>query len=127
VTEPEFTRELRELIDHHLGSIDEIEVLLTVFARRGELMAPADVATATQKPESAAREHLKQLAARGFVVHHEMDDAYSYPTRAGDTDGAIEQLSRMYNERPVTLIRALYDRPSTAVRSFADAFRLRHD
>ncbi|HUF66366.1 MAG TPA: hypothetical protein VMM17_10380 [Gemmatimonadaceae bacterium] len=127
MTEPEFTRALRDLIDHHLGSIDEIEVLLAVFAKRGELMAPASVSAAAQKPEPVAREHLKQLAGRGFVVHHASDDAYSYPVRAAEVDEAIEQLSRMYHQRPVTLIRALYDRPSTAVLSFADAFRLRRD
>ncbi len=127
MTEPDFTRELRDLIDHHLGSIDEIEVLLAVFAKRGELMAPPAVAAAAQKPESVTREHLKQLASRGFVVHHESEDAYSYPTRPAEVDEAIEQLSRMYHQRPVTLIKALYDRPSTAVLSFADAFRLRRD
>lgn len=127
MTDTEFTRELRDLIDHHLGSIDEIEVLLALFARRGELMSPASVGAAAQKPESVAREHLKQLAVRGFVVHHETDDAYSYPTRAAEVDEAIDQLSRMYHQRPVTLIKALYDRPSTAVLSFADAFRLRRD
>ncbi|CAN5339165.1 hypothetical protein BH23GEM2_BH23GEM2_06790 [soil metagenome] len=127
MTEPQFTRELRDLIDHHLGSIDEIEVLLAVFAKRGELMAPSAVGVAAQKPESVVREHLKQLAGRGFVVHHESQDAYSYPTRTADVDDVIEQLSRMYHERPVTLIKALYDRPSIAVLSFADAFRLRRD
>lgn len=127
MTDPEFTRELRDLIDHHLGSIDEIEVLLAAFARRGELLSASTVAAATQKPESLAREHLQELAGRGFLVHHESENAYSYPLRAADVDQAIEQLSRMYHQRPVTLIKALYDRPSTAVLSFADAFRLRRD
>jgi hypothetical protein len=31
----------------------------------------------------------------------------------------------MYNQRPVTLVRALYSRPSRPLQSFADAFRLR--
>jgi hypothetical protein len=31
----------------------------------------------------------------------------------------------MYNSRPVTLVRAIYDRPASAARSFADAFRVR--
>lgn len=127
MTEPEFTRELRDLIDHHLGSIDEIEVLLAAFARRGELLSVSSVASAAQKSESVAWEHLQQLAGRGFLVHHESENAYSYPLRTADVDQAIEQLSRMYHQRPVTLIKALYDRPSTAVLSFADAFRLRRD
>lgn len=101
-------------------------MLLAAFARRGEPLSPSAVAAATQKPESLAREHLLELAVRGFLVHHEAEDTYSYPPRVADVDQAVEQLSRMYHQRPVTLIKALYDRPSTAVRSFADAFRLRH-
>ena len=127
MTEPEFTRELRDLIDHHLGSIDEIEVLLVAFARRGELLSAATVASASQKPESLTMEHLQELAGRGFLLHHEAENAYSYPLRVADVDQAIEQLSQMYHQRPVTLIKALYDRPSTAVVSFAHAFRLRRD
>jgi hypothetical protein len=38
---------------------------------------------------------------------------------------AVLQLQQVYDTRPVTLIKALYKRPPTAVQAFADAFRLR--
>jgi hypothetical protein len=34
-------------------------------------------------------------------------------------------LAEMYHTRPVTLVRAIYERPARAVQSFANAFRLR--
>jgi hypothetical protein len=37
---------------------------------------------------------------------------------------ALASLAVMYKQKPVTLIRAIYERPSSA-ESFADAFRLR--
>lgn len=124
--EPKPSPELRELIDHHLGTIEEIEVLLWLFARQGEQHSTAVVAAGLRKPEESVRPHLPRLAANGFLVRHE-EDLYSYAVRSADVNTAIEELARLYEERPVTLINALYERPSTSVRSFADAFRIRKD
>ncbi len=125
--EPRITPALRELIDHHLGSLDEIEVLLALFARRGEALKPAQVVEAVRKPDAAVRGHLEQLAARRFLLHHTGDDTFTYPERVSNVDSAVVQLAQMYEQRPVTLIKALYDRPSNAVLSFAEAFRVRRD
>jgi hypothetical protein len=125
--EPQLTRELRDLIERHLGSLDEIEVLVCAFRQRGQAQTPAEFAAAAGKPVSGVTEHLEQLVARGFLLRHEQEGKFSYPQRDSAVDEAVEQLVRMYEQRPVTLIKALYDRPSTAVLSFADAFRLRSD
>jgi hypothetical protein len=37
----------------------------------------------------------------------------------------VLSLQDIYDRRPVTLIKALYERPPAAVRAFADAFRFR--
>lgn len=112
-------------MDHHLASLDEIEVLLAAFARRGQPVRPDQVAADVRKSPDTVRPHLERLAAGGFLVHHQPDDMYLYPERNSDLDTAVEQLAQLYEQRPVTLIKALYERPSTAVLSFADAFRLR--
>lgn len=125
MAEPQLSPELRELIDHHLGTIDEIEVLLWLFGRQGEQHAAQVVASGLRKPEEGVRHQLQQLATNGFLVHHETDGTYSYSVRTPGVTDAIEELARLYEERPVTLINALYERPSTSVRSFADAFRIR--
>jgi hypothetical protein len=125
--EPQLTPELRNLIEHHLGSLDEIEVLVAVFKRRGQRATAPEIAGEVSKPDANVSEHLEQLVSRGLLLHHAQDGSFSYPERESDVDASVGQLVRMYEQRPVTLIKALYDRPSSAVLSFADAFRLRRD
>lgn len=125
MSETRLSPELRELIDHHLGTIDEIEVLLWLFARQGEHHSVSAVAAGLRKPENAIRQHLPRLASNGFLARHASEDRYSYSVSSEGSNAAIEELARLYEERPVTLINALYERPSTSVRSFADAFRIR--
>jgi predicted transcriptional regulator len=125
MAEPQITPELRELIERHLGSLDEIEVLLALYGQRGRRAPVPDVAASVRKPESAVRDHLAQLVERGFIQAHDGGQSYSYPEQESKVEQPMEELARMYEQRPVTLIKALYDRPSNAVLSFADAFRLR--
>ena len=51
---------------------------------------------------------------------------YRYEPATPALRRAVELLAIAYNERPVTLVRAIYDRPS-AIQSFADAFRIRKE
>ena len=51
---------------------------------------------------------------------------YAYAPRTPELRAGVEALAVAYNERPVTLVRAIYERPSP-IQSFADAFRLRQD
>ena len=66
---------------------------------------------------------LRDLANAKLIVAH--DGLYRLTTNPRDR-AAIEQFAETYNARPVTLIRAVYARPSP-LRSFADAFRLRRE
>jgi hypothetical protein len=39
----------------------------------------------------------------------------------------VTQLAKVYNERPVTLIRMIYALKDTKIQSFADAFKIRKE
>ena len=54
------------------------------------------------------------------------EDASYSVTRQPRDRAAVEEFAATYNARPVTLIRAIYARPSP-LQSFADAFRLRSE
>ena len=59
---------------------------------------------------------LLKLTAKGYQF--EPDDALAE---------AVDLLAEMYNTKPVTLVRAIYDRPAHVIQQFADAFKLRRD
>jgi hypothetical protein len=120
--------ELLDLIARAIGSLDVVEVLL-VLRRAPERAWPVtDVAhelrLATEKAaEALAALHGAQLLTVDRGEH--ADRTYRYAPATAALRGAVDQLEIAYDTRPVTLVRALYDRPPRAVQSFADAFRLR--
>lgn len=113
--------EVQRLIIEALASMDHVEVLFRI-SRGGEAtaewlaqdahIAPAQVATV-----------LRDLEQARLIVNEE--GTYRVTRNARDR-AAIDEFATAYNARPVTLIRAVYARPS-ALRSFADAFRLRRE
>ena len=69
---------------------------------------------------------LHDLAEAGLLESQGTEDGLTYRVASGD-DGlhaALRQLVDAYQRVPVQLMRAVYARPSDAVQSFADAFRL---
>jgi len=38
----------------------------------------------------------------------------------------VDALADLYHTKPVSLVRAIYDRPARAAQTFADAFRIRN-
>lgn len=52
-------------------------------------------------------------------------ERFTYGPSGAFTRGDVDTLLEMYNTRPVTLVRALYDRRTVVTQSFADAFRVR--
>lgn len=51
-------------------------------------------------------------------------NTYHFAPGSTELADAVKALAVAYNTRPVTLVKAIYARPS-AIQSFADAFRLR--
>jgi DNA-binding IscR family transcriptional regulator len=104
-----------------------VEALLLVFERAPAAVPAADVAARAQlrAPARLART-MEELAAAG-LVEGDAGGGYRFAPRLPALGDAVRLLARAYNEKPVTLVTALYARPADPARAFADAFRLRSD
>lgn len=97
-------------------------MLLAAHADPARTVDAATVAPTVRVEESIAARvlselagaHLLQPAGTGFKL-----------AESPEIRSAVAQLAVMYNTKPVTLIRAIYERPATPAQSFADAFRIR--
>ena len=118
--------EVRQLIAQHLATMEQVDVLLLLARSPEQWRSGEEIRTALRIDENGvAARTFEELRAAGLI---EVDGShpvrYRYaPTNAQDR-AAVELLALAYNERPVTLVRAIYARPTPA-QSFADAFRLR--
>jgi len=75
--------------------------------------------------QGVAARTFNELAAAGLIeADGSTPPRYRYAPATARDKAAVELLALAYNERPVTLVRAIYARPTPA-QSFADAFRLR--
>ena len=114
------------MIQRHLATMDHVELLMVLRGGREESFPVARLAEQIRKPRELVQLCLNALASAGLAAQLS-DGTYRYAAREQTLDRTAEEVVRLYNERPVTLVRLLYERPPTAVNTFADAFKLRKD
>ncbi|HET9424187.1 MAG TPA: hypothetical protein VFO55_02360 [Gemmatimonadaceae bacterium] len=106
--------------------MEHVELLLSLAG--GRELRVEDAAAVIHAGVDVAARRLADLEAAGLVARDQGDRAlFRYSPRTVESRAAVEELSRMYNQRPVTLVRSIYERPVSPIRSFADAFRFRSD
>jgi hypothetical protein len=127
---PNVPDDVRWLVHDWLPNMEHVEVLLLLARREGGGLTEADILKAITIHADLLHGVLTRLVDAGLVTVV-VDDVGLEPARyafrpAGLKErGAVESLIRMYDMRPVSLIRFIYERPSDSARLFADAFRLR--
>lgn len=118
---------LLEFIRICIPSYQTAEVLLAVAAHPERDFSPEEVVRIMHPvdiTEPAARRSLAALTAGGLLRQHAGRFSYS---PLPELEPRAQELMRAYNERPVTLIRAIYRNEDRGIQSFSDAFKLRKD
>ena len=125
----DFPEALRAFIQDNVPNIDAAELVL-LLARNAQRSWHVDELVAalhpTQVTPSALRKYLARFESLG-LVEQTADNRLRYREPAGELGEAVEALAKAYNERPVTLVRAIYALRDARLRSLADAFRLKKD
>jgi hypothetical protein len=118
--------EVRQLIARHLATMEQVDVLLLLARAPEEWRTAEEIRTALRVDETGvAPRTFDELRAAGLITADGGDPKrYRYAPANPRDKAAVELLAVAYNERPVTLVRAIYARP-TPEQSFADAFRIR--
>lgn len=127
MTEPGLPAEVRALIRGPVASMAHVEALLLLRGRAPAAVSVTELAADAQMPAPAqTRRCLDDLVAAGLLERIEAD-RYRYAPRRDEERKAVDALAAMYNEKPVTLVRAVYARPAGPIQAFAEAFRLRSE
>ena len=127
MSDPDFPAELRSFIRDSIPDIDAAELLLLLArnpARNYDLAAMLKEVRPTIISETAARRHLALFRERG-LISSVGEDAYRYGPGSAELEELVRALTKVYNERPVTLVRVVYALKDEKIRSFADAFKLK--
>lgn len=113
---------LNQLLNRHMTSMDHVALLLALKADPERSYAPAELVQSSRLTPVVVDRVLEDLVTSRLAQREAGTFRYA---PAPDVQPAVEELAQMYRTKPVTLVRAIYDRPARAAQSFADAFRLR--
>jgi hypothetical protein len=116
--------ESRGFVYSHLPTVDHFRVLLLLQDDPERGWQPSEIAGRLRLLPPVARAALADLHAKGLLEFSDAEDCYRYAPRSAELDGMVRKLADFDRERPVSVIRMIYSRP-TEPQAFADAFRLR--
>lgn len=61
------------------------------------------------------------------LIEEQAPGSFRYQPSSGELDDLVQQLDRVYAERPLALIKEIVSAPNERIQSFADAFKLKKD
>jgi hypothetical protein len=109
-----------------VGSLDAAELLLVLWRQPASEWSINELATylvpmANVSEQQVAR-YVEVFQERGLISRG-ADARVSYQSTP-DFDTQVENLARLYVQRPVTLVRMIDALRDTKIKTFADAFRI---
>lgn len=124
-----FPEDVARFLYDNVESIDQLEILRVLGEDRDREWDAVALAAAVQSEPQAVRAHLAALHARGLLTTTTQGAGLScrYGVRTPELEGMVGRLLQIYQERPVTMIKMVYERAKDPLRAFADAFRIRKE
>jgi hypothetical protein len=125
----EIAHDIRAFMLAYVESYEQLEVLLLLHREATEWQ-PAGVADALKIPLPSATASLDELAGRGLLRRERGGAGYRLDPADPSVASLVARLARAYEERRVAVIdlmsaNALDRIRRSALRTFAEAFRLR--
>jgi hypothetical protein len=125
--EKDFSDEFCAFVQKALPSVDAAELLLYLAARPDDWLDPDEVMTAMRAAgsmsEADAARYLALFQGAGLLAGGG-GRKLRFAAASAELGAHVATLQRVYEQRPVTLIRLIYALRDGKIKSFADAFKL---
>jgi hypothetical protein len=115
--------DVRKLLEQCVRSVGHLESLLFLFQNRGRTFSALALSRELRTNEAYAAHQLDELCP--YVVE-KVGTEFRYAATS-ENDMTVQKLSDLYRERRHAIINYIYSTPPDALRSFADAFRIKKD
>jgi len=121
--------DVRRFLDENVESLEQLEILRVLAEDPGREWAATELAGAIQAEPATAAKHLAALGGRGLITQTTAgaESAGRHGARTPELAAKVEALLSAYRQRPVTMIKLVYERANERLRAFSDAFRLRKE
>jgi hypothetical protein len=124
--------EIQTFVVDHLDSIEQVEVLLLLRERRERAWTPSELSRELRSaPESVAKRLRGLLDKKLVTLYSEKGPGgellYSYQPPSEKADHLVGELAEQYRTRRFSVINLILSKPADAIRTFADAFKIKKD
>jgi hypothetical protein len=126
MTPADLPENLPGFIHHCIPHVDAAEVLLLLArnpARALALRELVDMLRPAGISEVTLQRYLAWFEACDLVAHEH--GAYRYEPPSSRCELLVHALAKLYDERPVTLVRMIYSPKADRIRAFANAFKIK--
>ena len=105
----ELPKHVRDLIERHIDSVQQVEILVLLRGQSDNAWHPADVSRALHIAPGPCRTWLEQFAAAGLVTDAGMGFRHGAAKRVSRI--AVDDLVDLYPRRRLSVIDAIYNKP----------------
>ena len=109
-----------------IKSVWALELLL-VMRRRGSRVWTIDELTHELRSNRTLVADIVAAFAKSGLIDEREPGSFRYQPASAELDELVQQLDRLYAERPLALIKEIVSAPNERIQSFADAFKLKKD
>ena len=122
-----FPDDVRQFLLNFIRSVEQLEILRVLGEEPDRIWSTEELQRIAQVPAAAILKNLDELAALGLLrqMSAPPNSTWQYGPQTDLLEGQVSRLLNVYRQRPVTMIRMVYDRTPTLLREFSEAFRLR--
>lgn len=121
-------QEVSLFLADHIDSVLELELLLLLRSESARTWTAAELANELKIDPAFAAAQLEKFHHRKFLARTDQaDGAYRYAPASPELDAAVASVAATYATHRVSMIALIFSKPTSTLKSFADAFRIRKD
>lgn len=117
---------LRNFLRTTIKSVWALDLLVLLRSSPSQAWTAVDLNNRLRASTSLVDEILVSFTRQGLVTV-EADGTYRYAPVSAEIEAMAAEVTRLYGERPVSLIKEIMTAPNDKLHSFVDAFRLKKD
>ena len=115
--------QVRQLIERHIRSATEIEVLLLLHRSPETFWTPSAAAAVVGASDLDVRAHFGRFAGAGLIERGRQTDAFRFAPASEEDRAAVAELATAYADNRSDVLRIVIGSLSQ-ITAFSDAFRL---
>jgi hypothetical protein len=124
-------QEVANFLADHIESVLELELLLLLRSEPARVWTAATLAQQLKIDAVFAAAQLDKFYAHQLLSAEARTDepgfAYRYAPASGQLDAIVASVAAAYASHRVSIIGLIFSKPTSNLKTFADAFRIRKD